>query len=313
MQRRSFVRVGQGIVCSLALAAASSVTVQATTPAHGSVYIGIAYGSHRVYKVEYDYDGADTFTTGAPVLVAYTPGAAEFAILPNRYLLVVGQGNMAKVKLPSGPVTTASPGNNANTVALDPDGVTAWAGWFDTALASIPLDPFGDGTVHTLSGDDQIATMIAFTPSDGAFYTNGGTIQYGFVGRIDLTTFHTTRLFAQSTEATGIIYDPFSATLVFAAFGIAHQIDPANPGVVLASRDDGAAGENYLALVPDGMGHLLATRYGGDAALVLIDYSASGRLDDVTTRYFAAPIPSLTGLSGGIAYDPVIFADGLDP
>lgn len=286
--------------------------VDATTSTSGSVYVGVAFGTHSIYKVEFDYDGADSFTIGTPMFVATTPGAADYEILPNRYLLVAGQGNVAKVKLPSGPVVTANPNINANMVALDPDGVTAWVGWYGSAPASIPLDPFGDGTPHALSGDDGTVTTLAFTPQDGVFYSNGGDQQYGFVGRIDLQTFQTTRVFPGATEATGIIYDPFSGTLIFAAFGIAHQIDPANPGVLLASRDDSAAGENYLNLVADGMGHLLATRWGGAAALVLIDYSATGRIDDPTTRYFAVDIPTLSGLSGSLAWDPVIFADGFD-
>ncbi len=284
----------------------------ATTPSSASVYVGVAFGSRAVYKVEYDYDGADTLTVGAPMLVTPVSGAADYKVLPNRYLLVVGQGNAARIKLPAGPIETASPGNNANTVVLDPDGVTAWAGWNDSAPASIPLDPFGNGTPHALTGDDGVATMLAFTPANGVFYTTGGDVAYGNVGRIDLDTFQTTR-FISGTEATGITYDPFSGTVVFAAFGVAHQIDPADPGVIIASRDDTAEGENYLNLVADGMGHLLATRWGGDAGLVLIDYSASGRIDDPTTRYLAAPIPSLVGLSGSLAYDPVIFADGFDP
>ncbi|MGA8278594.1 MAG: hypothetical protein WB784_10405 [Rhodanobacteraceae bacterium] len=165
--------------CAIALVAGGFTIAQATTPAHGSVYVGIAFGQHRVYKVEYDYDGADRFTVGAPVLVAYTPGPADYKILPNRYLLVVGQGNIAKVKLPTGPVITASPGNNANLATLDPDGVTAWAGWYETALASVPLDPFGNGTAHAIGGDDQMATIVAFTPTHGAFYTTGGDVADG--------------------------------------------------------------------------------------------------------------------------------------
>ena len=112
-------------------------------------------------------------------------------------------------------------------------------------------------------------------------------------------------------EATGIRYDPFSASVIFAAVGKAHQIDPANPGVVISSRDDSVGGD-YKDLVPNGMGHLLAARYGATtSALVLLDYSATGLIGDATTRYVSAPIA--IGCITGLAYDPVLFADGFEP
>ncbi|MDN5923904.1 MAG: hypothetical protein L0H70_02765 [Xanthomonadales bacterium] len=284
----------------------------AGTPAHGAVYVGVANGEHTVYRVEYDYDGANSFTVSAPVLLATLPGAAGYAILPDRSLLVCGQGAMSKVDLATGSFVTASPGNNCNTVALDPDRTTAWVGWKDTALSAVPLQPFGDGSTHAVSGDDAVATHIAFAPNGMVFYDTGGEFELGNVGVIDLSTFTTTRLFT-ATEATSIEYDAFSDSIIFAAFGKAHQIDPDNATVIVSSRDDSAAGENYLALIPDGKGHLLATRWGGDAALVLIDYSATGLLGDASTRMLSAPIPGLTGLAGGLAWDnPVIFTDGFD-
>lgn len=81
---------------------------------------------------------------------------------------------------------------------------------------------------------------------------------------------------------------------------------------MLSSRDDSAAGENCLGLIPDGAGHLLGTRWGGaGGALVLVDHSATGLLGDPATRIATAPLPA--GLSGSLAIDdPVIFADGFD-
>src|SRR6185312_1015968 len=80
------------------------------------------------------------------------------------------------------------------------------------------------------------------------------------VGTIDLTTFQTTR-YVSNIEATGIAYDAFSDSILVAAFGKSHQIDPANPGVVISSRDDSLVGESYIDLKPDGLGHLLTTRW----------------------------------------------------
>lgn len=286
-------------------------TASAATPTRGTVYVGTVTTGHSVYKIDYAYDGADTLTTSEPVLLSGAPGGSYgYAVIPHRYLLVVGQGQAARIKLATGEVTRASPNNNGNTVVMDPDGVTAWAGWKDTALSSIPLEPFGDGTPHAVSGDDGVATEIAFTPTHGVFYTTGGEDRNGNVGTIDMTTFHATRALS-NTEATGIRYDPFSDRIIFAAFGKAHEIDPANPNVILSSRDDSADGD-YKDLVPDGMGHLLAARYGATtSALVLLDYTETGLIGDPSTRYVSAPIA--VGGVAGLAYDPILFSDDFEP
>jgi hypothetical protein len=144
------------------------------------------------------------------------------------------------------------------------------------------------------------------------FYSTGGT-SAGDFGRIDLNTFTTTRLVA-ATNATGLIYDTFSKSLILSALGHATQRNPASPLVVVSARDDSGAGENYLLLRPDGVGHLFGSRFGGSGSnpnggrLVLIDYSATGLIGDASTIFVSAPI--VDGLSGGVAVDTAIFADG---
>ena len=296
------------VATTIMLAAPAALAANAI---RGTVYVA-ALGTHQIFRIDFDYNGNDSFTARTPIPLASVSGLSfGLAIAPNRYLLVAGQGSVSRVKLPTGIATTASPHNNANTIAVDPSGSMAWAGWKDTSLSSLPLQPFGDGTPHSVHGDDGVATEIAFTPANGVFYTTGGEDRNGNVGGIDLNTFTTTRHLS-NTEATGIHYDPFSATLIFAAFGKAHQIDPANPGVVLSSRNDSTTGDSYIDLAPDGMGHLLGTWSNATSStLVLIDYSASGRLGDVSTLHFSTPIGVRNATD--VVNDPLLFADGFEP
>ena len=293
------------------LACLSTSGAIAGSPSSGTVYIGAAFGTHNVYKVMYQYDGVSSMTATTSIL-ATLPSAADSAIVPGGDIVVAGQGaNVYKVNCSNGSYATVSSGNNGNVVSLDPGGAKVWIGWTDTAPSAVPLNPFANGTVHAVIGDDTVITQLAFTPA-GVFYSNGGT-GAGNYGRIDLSTFTATRLLA-STYATGLHYDAFSRTLILAGLGHAAQYDPADPAVALSSRDDSAAGENYLSLRPDGIGHLFGTRAGGSGSnptggrLVLIDYSTTGLIGDASTVMVSAPI--VDGLSGGVAVDTAIFADG---
>lgn len=286
----------------------------AGTSSNGTVYIGAAFGTHNLYKVEYAYDGIGSMTATATVLTTL-PTAADALIVPGGDIVVAGQGaNVYKVNAVSGSYTTVSSGNNGNAVSLDPGGSSVWIGWTDTSPSQVPLDPFASGTPHAVVGDDSTITAFAFTPSDGVYYSNGGT-GVGNFGKIDLKTFTTTRRMA-STFADSVHYDPFSRSLILAAGGQAIQVVPANPTTVLSTRNDSGLGENYLMLRPDGRGHLFGTRWGGGGGnpsggrLVLVDYSATGLIGDPSSIIASAPI--VDGLSGGVAVDTAIFADGFE-
>lgn len=295
----------------VAFAAAS----HAATPAHGTVYIGAAYGDHHLYRVDYDYDGADNFTISTPTILVTLPTAADAIYVPGDKLIVAGQGSPVYLVDPAdGSYVTAQASNNGNTAVLDPDGRNAWIGWTGTCLSKLPLDPFADGTEHCATGDDPFITVVAFTPASGTFYSTGGSGDTGDFGRIDLTTFATRRI-AANVYATTVMYDPFSASLIYAGAGVATQVDPDDPATVLSTRDDRGVGENYLMLRPDGVGHLFGTREGGSGTdvgrLVFVDDSASGLIGDATTRFFSVPLPG--GLSGGVAvYPEGIFRGTLD-
>ncbi|MGH8171945.1 MAG: hypothetical protein ACREPX_02285 [Rhodanobacteraceae bacterium] len=295
-------------ILACVMAGAQVPCVQAGTPAKGTAYIGAAFGTHNVYKVDYDYDGVGSMTATATIL-ATLPTAADALIVPGGNLVVAGQGpNVYKVNSATGAFETMSANNNGNTVSLDPGGTSVWIGWSDSAPSQVPLSPFGNGTPHSIAGDDGSVTTLAFTPNDGVYYANGGE-GLGNFGKIDLATFTSTRLMA-ATYATTVHYDRFSGSLVIAGLGRATQVDPSDPGTPISARDDTALGENYLMLRPDGRGHLFGTRWGGGDRLVLVDYSATGLIGDPSTIIVSASL--VDGLSGGVAVDTSILADGFE-
>jgi hypothetical protein len=290
------------------LCVAASLPVHAGSPAKGTVHIGAAFGVHNVYKVEFDYDGIGSMTASATTLTTL-PTAADALVVPGGDLIVAGQGqNVYKVNSTTGTFTTVSSGNNGNAVSLDPSGASVWIGWTDTSPSQVPLNPFANGTPHSVSGNDSTVTSLAFTPGNGVFYSNGG-VGLGNFGSINLTNFTTVRLMA-STYAENVHYDKFSRSLILAGTGRAIQVDPANPATPISTRDDTALGENYLMLRPDGRGHLFGTRYGGGDRLVLVDYSATGLIGDASTIIVSTVL--VNGLSGGVAVDTSILADGFE-
>ena len=290
------------------LIASPAQLVHAGSAAKGTVYIGAAFGTHNLYKVDFDYDGVGSMTASATIL-ATLPTAADALIVPGGDLIVAGQGpNVYKVSSATGAFTTVSASNNGNAVSLDPSGASVWIGWSDSNPSQVPLNPFGNGTPHSVDGDDGAVTALAFTPNDGVYYSNGGEGAGNF-GRIDLTTFTTTRLM-NATSATTVHYDRFSNSLILAGQGRAIQLDPADPATPLSTRDDTGLGEDYLMLRPDGRGHLFGTRWGGGDRLVLVDYSATGLIGDPSSIIVSTTL--VNGLSGGVAVDTSILADGFE-
>jgi hypothetical protein len=294
----------------LLLVCMTAQSAQAGTASSGTVYIGAAFGTHNLYKVDYDYDGVGSMTATTSVL-ATLPTAADAMIVPGGDIIVAGQGpNVYRVNPTTGAFTTVSAGNNGNTLSLDPSGTSVWIGWMDTSPSQVPLAPFSNGTPHSVSGADSTITSLAFTAVNGVYYANGGDGGGNF-GRIDLGTFTTTRLIPALADS--VHYDAFSRSLILVTNGHAVQLDAA-ASTSLGGRNDSNAGENYLMLRPDGRGHLFGTRWGGSGGnpnagrLILIDYSETGSLS--TAIIASAPI--VDGLSGGVAVDTSILADGFE-
>ncbi len=285
-------------------------TAQAGAPYTGDVYLSQING--QTFRVQLAYDGTNAPSISTPQVVATLVRGGGARVGPHRQLYVVGAGNISQVDLASGVVTLRSTFSNANAISLDPDGVRAWTGWFDTTLSEQPLSPFDNGVPRAVTGSDTTITTLAFTPSNGVFFANGNASSPANFGRIELSTFTTSRI-SSGIYATGVVYDPFSQRLLLAGVGRLRQIDPANPAVAGASRDDSAAGENYLVLEPSGKGHAIGTRYGAVARLVLLDYSTSGNIAGAGTQLFSVPLPGVTDLSGAAGVDlDSLFADGFE-
>jgi hypothetical protein len=297
------------LVRSLAIAIALAAPLaHAATPSRGTVYMSSIYGS--LYRVGYSFDGT-TLTVSSPAQIVQFIRGGGVAVLPDHRVAVVGAGYVSLYDPIGHTVAGSSSMTNANTVTPDPDGTRFWAGWKDTPLAEVPVDPLADGIVHGVGGDDTVATTLTFTPSGDVFYSTGGEFESGNFGRIDMTTFTTTRICA-GCWATTVAYDAFSDSLILAGIGHAEQRDPNNPTIVLSSRDDSAE-ENYLALYPTGDGHLIGTRAGDNGRLVLIDYSATGRLGAASTVIVSADPGGIVDLSGAAGYEPdLIFSDAAE-
>ena len=94
-----------------------------------------------------------------------------------------------------------------------------------------------------------------------------------------------------------------------------HQAERLDQGRVRAGRRELLMPEDSaiesLMLRPDGRGHLFGTRWGGSGdGLVLVDYSATGLIGDPSTILVSTPL--VNGLSGGVAVDTSILADGFE-
>jgi hypothetical protein len=277
-----------------------STGAEAGPPISGAVYVSDLSGP--LYRVRYTYDGEHPPLLGAPEQVATLPRGGGARGLRDGRVAVVGAGIFSVYDPRDASVVTVGTMTNANALQISPDGSRMWTGWKDTVLSDVPLAPLAPGTPRALTGDDLVATMLAFTPGDGVYYTTGGEFAEGNFGRIDLATFSTTRI-ASGVFATGVVHDRYSNTLITAGIGRATQRAPSAPDVVLSSRDDAATGENYLVLEPTGEGHLIGTRYGSEFRLIFIDHAADGRIGAPSTRYFSLPVPGITNSSGGLALD----------
>ena len=298
-----------GLAIALGLTAAP--IAHSATPTSGKVYLACAFGTHFVYAVDYAFDGT-TLTVGAPTTITTLPTAADVLVAPDGDLIVGGQGVFCggciyKVNVATGTVESRNAGNNNNALSIDPSGTLVYAGWVSTGPSEVPIAPFSDGVVRAVTGDNDTVTTIAFTPANGVFYAIGAG-GAGDFGQVALGTSYVTTRTLINVPATSLHYDPYSATLISSGGGMCIQIDPANPGAILSSRND-APGENYIELEPDGKGHLIGNRHTATGGLVIIDYSASGLIGDPTTVISAAVLPTITGLSGGVALAPACAAD----
>lgn len=256
----------------------------------------------NVRKFQLTYDRSTGIVTYGPrIPIARTLGADGIVFAPDSTpgdgvsdLLIGGQyqGIVHKINLNTttnvvNNITSVLSGTgNAYHLSIDPSLTKVWTGNLPGPLAEVPLSPFANGTAHAITGDEDTISTVAFVPqNDGtyaAFYTKSPPNGPGSFGRIDMTTFVTTRLINNLEAGHGMLYDAFSRTLILTGESNQVQIDPfQNPPAIVATLDWDAFGVNGLDLdqsSADGQGVLLGA--SNDGRLVFVDYAATGRIDN---------------------------------
>jgi hypothetical protein len=295
-------RRGLALGACLALFLLSPAAAQTVAPAPTAVSGELFYTTFQppaVKKVPFTYDSAG-FQIGKRVLIANLPAADGIAFAPTGKLIVGGgtTGMVFQVDPQSGAVQAVKSGAPAAFhVSLDPGGKKVWTAGLPGTLSEVPIDPLGDGTARTLTGDDPRVTSVGFALGK-AFYTTSDLNGGGNFGRLDLAAMRTQRLMTDLRGAHGITFDESAASLIlFGSFSIL-QIDSGTPTVISSKRD--FPGLRLDQGTVDGHGHLFAADNGGK--LVFVDYSATRKIGDdrnrVETRFLDPGLDDLAPLTG---------------
>ena len=284
-------------------------TYQAPTP-----------GSHNVGRVQASYNGngfssSGSFTLSNDTAIASLPtpvgsccgggGADGIVMNPNNGKLLVGsQGSLVyEVNPTTGAYTSADATVPALHLAVDHSKNFVWASFLPGKLSKVSINPFGSpGTVLVVTGSTTIITSIAFSPSGQAYYTNAPSAGNGTFGTIDLTTGVTTQLLVNVQAAHGMIYDPFTNTMVLG--GDSHITQVSLAGSILSDLDldpfSQIPGFQLDQGTVDGQGHVFWASNNGN--VVFVDYSNTGlvgsSLNFVHNQFFRAALDDFAPLIG---------------
>lgn len=262
-------------------------------------------GGQNVWRVLGTYTGNGTvgngtFTLTGDTNIASTGGADGIVLNPNNgQLLIGGQGNsIHQVNPVTGTFTSSSPGVNAFHLVVDPNKNVVWASSIPGALSSTPINPFGGaGTIRTLSGLDNNITSMAFAPSGTVYYTNAGSSGFGNFGTIDLGTGVMTRLLSNIPAAHGMVYDPFTNSLILGGSNHISQVSLATNTII---HDLVVTGDNFDQGAVDGSGHLFWADNNG--RLFFLDYSTTGDVSSATNfvsnNFFKGSLDDIAPLIG---------------
>jgi len=298
-------------------AAAAAATLFVASAAYaGPVDVPLYYttfnGGQNVWRVQGTYTGNGTagngtFTLGGDINIASTGGADGIVLNPNNgQLLVGGQGNaIHQVNPLTGTFTTAAPGVATFHLAVDPGKNVVWASSIPGSLASVPINPFGAaGTVKALSGDDTAITSLAFAPNGTVYYTNAGSGGFGNFGTIDLGTGVTTRLLSGVAAAHGMVYDPFSSTLVLGGSDHITQISLLTNTIL---HDLIVPGNTFDQGAVDGQGHVFWADNGGK--FFFLDYSTTNDVSSAANfssdLFFKSALDDIAPLIGAGGTNPI--------
>ena len=290
--------------CFAVLILFGSVTdrASAATPASGTFY-WTTFGNTNAYGYgSFSWDGASLSATttqlGAPPSFTLD-GSIEVGADGNIYS---GRaGTMSQINPSTGVIKTFGSAVNNNVTSIDPARTTIYAGWKDTSLATMATGAsFGAGTAHAITGDDTVASGLAWQPNGTVWYTTGGENVLGNVGTINLSNpanFVTTRKLT-AISATTIIFDPFTGHLFTAGINGIAQINPATGAVVSTWANPRGSGLFIQNLAATGQGHLVA--FDDNGLLRIWDFSTGSHLIGAADTIQASF--TTTVLSGGLAF-----------
>lgn len=245
-------------------------------------------------------DAYGKLSMGTPVVVAALPGADGLAFSPSGDLVVGGQatGQVFDVK-PSGSYRAVAAGTkDAYLVDVDPSGRSLYSSGLPGTLVELPVNPLGPGHTVRLTGDDKVVTALAFGPNGQTLYTASSPGGIGSIGTLDLGTGRTHRLFSATPGAHGIAYDPYTGTYIVVGASTVLQLPASDPSKVVSQFSDPGMRFDQVAVTGNGQA-LVASNTG---YLVMIDYSATKRVGDISNRvstaYLAAHLDDVAPLIG---------------
>lgn len=211
---------------------------------------------YNVKKASLHYNrAAGTFTVDNYQGIARTLGADGIIFGPpitDQKLYIGGQDNglvheIGGLDTMAYPIITKSCGTGHSFhLTLDPNGTRLWTSDMPGQLGEVPISPFADGTLHTVTGDDTKVTQVLWVPYPTSnpgtwFYTASPYVGFGNFGTINMSTFVTTRLQSNVEWAHGMRYDELTGHIIACGASRIAQINPANPTTTVATRS--VAGE----------------------------------------------------------------------
>jgi len=258
-------------------------------------------GGVNVHKVDFNYNGTNSFALTNNTGLASIGGADVIVFTSDGFLAVGGQGSTVyRVNPANGSSTSQSTGGPAAFhMSVAPDG--------SILAASIPGQPVkfnstltNNGTPLTFAGgSDSVLDTIVFDSSGQGWYTDSSSGGNGNFGKVNFSgnTYTTVRTITGAAATHGAAYDSFSNTIITFGAGTISQIS-VSTGQIIHSLT-GFAGTFDQGAV-DGAGHIFAANNDGN--LTFIDYSNSpGNLSAaqfVNTQFLANSLDDVAPLSG---------------
>jgi WD40 repeat protein len=275
-------RLHRNLTCILAcgvalLLVAGSAELHAASAVAKTFYYTTFGASNAAGSGSFSWDGTTLSVTTHEIVVL--PGFGidgSLAVASDGNIYSGRAGAVYQINPLTGVFQSVSSGVNNNVVSIEPTKTTLYVGWKDTPLATVGTGTdFGAGTAHAISGDDTVATGLAFLPDGSVWYTTGGEDQLGNVGTINLSTYTTTRKLA-SISATAITYDPFTGDIFTAGIDGIVQINPTSGAVVSTWANPQGQGLFIENLAATGTGQLVA--FDSSNLLRLWDFSSGSKL-----------------------------------